>query len=341
MARATIEDVADAAGVSVATVDRVLNGRAAVRPKTVERVEKAIRLLNYQSDRLAARLARAKEYRFCFILPEGSNAYMTLLADAVREEALRMAQEKVVIDLRHTDVFSADVLAQTLDQISGLYDGVAAVALDHPRVRESINALCERGVAVVTLVSDVPGSRRTHYVGIDNAAAGRTAATLMGRYLAGRTGKVGLIAGSLSLRDHVERQFGFEQVMLHEYSGLTLLPVREGRDDWQIVQGVAAQLLHDHPDLIGLYNVGAGTRGIVAALEAAGRQRQVVYIAHELTDESRRALIDGTIDIVINQDAGHEVRSAIRVLMSRADRSPIVQAMERIRIDIYVRDNIP
>ena len=341
MARATIEDVADAAGVSVATVDRVLNGRAAVRPKTVERVEKAIRLLNYQSDRLAARLARAKEYRFCFILPEGSNAYMTLLADAVREEALRMAQEKVVIDLRHTDVFSAEVLGQTLDQISGLYDGVAAVALDHPRVRESINALCERGVAVVTLVSDVPGSRRTHYVGIDNAAAGRTAATLMGRYLAGRTGKVGLIAGSLSLRDHVERQFGFEQVMLHEYSGLTLLPVREGRDDWQIVQGVAAQLLHDHPDLIGLYNVGAGTRGIVAALEAAGRQRKVVYIAHELTDESRRALIDGTIDIVINQDAGHEVRSAIRVLMSRADRSPIVEAMERIRIDIYVRDNIP
>jgi LacI family transcriptional regulator len=341
MARATIEDVADAAGVSVATVDRVLNGRAAVRPKTVERVEKAIRLLNYQSDRLAARLARSKEYRFCFILPEGSNAYMTLLADAVREEALRMAQEKVVIDLRHTDVFSADVLGQTLDQISGLYDGVAAVALDHPRVRESINALCERGVAVVTLVSDVPGSRRTHYVGIDNAAAGRTAATLMGRYLAGRSGKVGLIAGSLSLRDHVERQFGFEQVMLHEYSGLTLLPVREGRDDWQIVQGVAAQLLQDHPDLIGLYNVGAGTRGIVAALEAAGRQRQVVYIAHELTDESRRALIDGTIDIVINQDAGHEVRSAIRVLMSRADRSPIVQAMERIRIDIYVRDNIP
>ncbi|MFO1122013.1 MAG: LacI family DNA-binding transcriptional regulator [Hyphomicrobiales bacterium] len=341
MARATIEDVAEAAGVSVATVDRVLNGRAAVRPKTVERVEKAIRILNYQSDRLAARLARSKEYRFCFILPEGSNAFMTALGDAVREEALRMAQEKVVIDLRHTDVFAAEALSATLETISDLYDGVAVVALDHPRVRESINALCERGVAVATLVSDVPGSQRTHYVGIDNSAAGRTAATLMGNYLRGRKGKVGLIAGSLSLRDHVERQFGFEQVMLHEYPGLTLLPVREGRDDREIVQRVAAQLLADHPDLIGLYNVGAGTRGVVAALEATGRQKQVVYIAHELTDESRRALIDGTIDIVINQDAGHEVRSAIRVLMSRADRSPIVKAMERIRIDVYVRDNIP
>ncbi len=341
MVRATIEDVALEAGVSVATVDRVLNGRAAVRPQTVERVEKAIRQLNYQPDRLAARLARSREYRFCFVLPEGTNAYMSALADEVRAAASRMVQEKVVIDLRLTDVFDAETLASALERLGSNYDGVAVVALDHPRVREAINALADSGIAVVTIVSDVPNSKRHHYVGIDNSSAGRSAATLMGRYLSGRSGKVGLIAGSLSLRDHIERQFGFEQVMLHEYPNLTLLPVRESRDDPKRVQAVAAQLLTDHDDLIGLYNVGAGTPGIVAALEAAGRARKVVYIAHELTDESRHALISGTIDIVINQDAGHEVRSAIRVLMSKADKAPIVNSMERIRIDIYLRDNIP
>jgi len=341
MVRATIEDVAEAAGVSVATVDRVLNGRAAVRPKTAARVEQAVRRLSYQPDRLAARLARGREYRFCFILPEGANAFMIALADAVREEASRMEREKVVIDLRHTDVFQASALAATLDQIGPAYDGAAVVALDHPLVREAINALHDRGVSVVTLVSDVPSSRRIHYVGIDNSAAGRTAATLMGRYLSGRTGKVGLVAGSLSLRDHIERQFGFEQVMAHDYPNITLLPVRESRDDRNKVQGVAEQLLADHPDLIGLYNVGAGSGGIAAALEAAGRQRDVVFITHELTDDTRRALIDGTIDIIINQDAGHEVRSAIRVLLSKADKAPLVEEMERIRIDIYVRDNIP
>lgn len=341
MVRATIEDVAEAAGVSVATVDRVLNGRAAVRPKTAERVEQAVRRLNYQPDRLAARLARAREYRFCFVLPEGTNAFMTVLADAVRAESARMAQEKVAIDLRRTDVFDPQALAATLDTIGTVYDGVAVVALDHPRVREAINALSDRGVQVVTLVSDVPSSKRAHFVGIDNSAAGRTAATLMGRYLSGRKGKVGLIAGSLSLRDHVERQFGFEQVMAGDFPNLELLPVREGRDDRHKVQKVAEQLLADHPDMIGLYNVGAGSSGIAAALEEAGRAREVVFITHELTDDTRRALIDGTIDIIINQDAGHEVRSAIRVLMSKADRAPIVDSMERIRIDIYLRDNIP
>ena len=341
MARVTIEDVALEAGLSVATVDRVLNGRAAVRPQTALRVEKAIRQLNYQPDRLAARLAKGQEYRFCFVLPEGNNGFMIELGEEVRANALRMVSERVQIDLRLTDVFDAATLAATLDNIGDIYDGVAVVALDHPRVREAINGLVERGVSVVTLVSDVPSSKRSHYAGIDNSSAGRTAATLMGRYLGNKNGKVGLIAGSLSLRDHIERRFGFEQVMVHEFPHLTILPVLESRDDWQRVEKATAQMLADHSDLIGIYNVGAGARGIVAALENAGRQKQITYIAHELTDHTRRALVDGTIDVIINQNAGHEVRSAVRVLMAKADRTPLIEAMEQIRIDIFVRDNLP
>jgi LacI family transcriptional regulator len=215
------------------------------------------------------------------------------------------------------------------------------VALDHPSVREAINSLVARGVFVVTLVSDVPGSKRVHYVGIDNSSAGRTAASLMGRFLGGRKGEVGLIAGSLALRDHIERQFGFEQVMAHEYRHLTILPVREGRDDWQRVEEVTVQLVKEHPQLIGIYNAGGGTRGIITALEKLGRDKDIVLIAHELTDFARKALIRGTIDAIINQDPGHEVRSAIRVLLARCDNAPLIESQERIRIDIYLRDNVP
>jgi len=109
------------------------------------------------------------------------------------------------------------VLASALENLSPAYQGVAVIALDHPRVRAAIDELTGRGVAVVTLVSDAPSSRRLHYVGIDNPAAGRTAATLMGRFLAGREGAVAVIAGSLSLRDHTERQFGFYQILSSEY----------------------------------------------------------------------------------------------------------------------------
>ena len=229
----------------------------------------------------------------------------------------------------------------TLDSIDKATDGVAVVALDHPAVREAINALVSRGITVVTLVSDVPGSKRQHYAGIDNSSAGRTAANLMGRFLRGMTGTVGVFAGSLALRDHIERQFGFEQVTAHEYPHLAVLPVRESRDDWARIEEMTRQLLAEQPDLIGIYNVGGGTRGIVSGLEAAGRARDIVFIAHEVTDLSRRALIRGSIDAIINQDAGHEVRSAVRVLMANADKMPLIESQERIRIDIFMRDNLP
>jgi LacI family transcriptional regulator len=341
MGKFTIQDVAKSAGVSVATVDRVLNRRPGVRQVTVDRVESAIRELNYQPDRLAARLARSRQYRFCFVLPTGNNSFMMTLGDEVRAAAARMEAERVAIDSKFTDVFDGPQLAQTLDEIGDNYDGVAVVALDHPSVREAINSLVARGVFVVTLVSDVPGSKRVHYVGIDNSSAGRTAASLMGRFLGGRKGEVGLIAGSLALRDHIERQFGFEQVMAHEYRHLTILPVREGRDDWQRVEEVTVQLVKEHPQLIGIYNAGGGTRGIITALEKLGRDKDIVLIAHELTDFARKALIRGTIDAIINQDPGHEVRSAIRVLLARCDNAPLIESQERIRIDIYLRDNVP
>lgn len=340
MARATIEDVAVKAGVSIATVDRVLNGRAQVRPQNAKRVEAAIRALNYHPDRLAARLARGRDYRFCFVLPKGDNSFMQSLEREITNHAQHLQSERVAVDTLYTDVFDPQSLSDTLKDLKG-YEGIAVVALDHPKVREAIAHLSAQGIAVVTLVSDVPGSARAHFVGIDNSAAGRTAATLMGRYACGRKGSIGIIAGSLSLRDHAERHFGFTQVMQQEHQTLTLLPVCEGRDNAVRNHKLLADVLDANPELIGIYNLGAGAEGVISALEQKNRARDVICITHELNGSTRKGLIDGTIDVVIAQDAGHEIRSAMRVLMARCDRTPILAAMERIRIDIFVRDNLP
>ncbi|SDB31789.1 LacI family DNA-binding transcriptional regulator [Bauldia litoralis] len=341
MARTTLQDVAKTAGVSLATVDRVLNRRAGVHADTAERVQQAIERLKYRPDRLAARLARGRDHRFEFILPSGSNAFMRALEERVRVTADHVVDERVRIGITHVDVFDGEVLAAALDNLRGEADGVAVVALDHPSVCEAIDDLTQSGVTVVTLVSDAPRSKRAHYVGIDNTAAGRTAASLLGRFLGGRGGKVGLIAGSMALRDHIERQIGFEQVIARDFPGLRLLPIREGRDDDERVEALAAALLGEHDDLVGIYNVGAGNGGVVAALEASGRSRDVVFVAHELTPFSRRHLIRGTIDAIINQDAGHEGRSATRLLIAEREGIPIDAGQERIRIDIFVRDNVP
>jgi LacI family transcriptional regulator len=339
--RTTLVDVAEAAGVSLATVDRVLNHRPGVSPRTMERVEQSLVRLGYRPDPAAVRLARGIQYQFCFVLPTGTNTFMSLLAAQVERTLIALAEQQAYGDLVRVDVFDPQVLADTLRGLIGRYHGVATVALDHPVVRDAIDAMVEADMVVVTLVSDVPNSRRHRYVGIDNSAAGRTAATLMGRFAGTRRGPVGLIAGSLALRDHAERMFGFQQVIGSEFPRLSTLPALEGRDDTERCRVVAERLLTQQPDLVGIYSIGAGNRGIAEALEAAGRAREVVFIAHELTDFSRRYLIQGTMAAIINQDPGHEARSAARVLLARCINQPIVDDQERIRIDIFLRDNLP
>jgi len=275
-ARATLEDVARVAGVSLATVDRVVNRRKGVRENTIARVEAAVARLGYRTDPVAARLARNQSFRFAFILPTGSNSFMANLTEQVQRTADWLAGQRAFIDVIQVDVFDPDELAGALERLPPAYHGLATIALDHPRVRAAIDDLVARNVAVVTLVSDAPSSRRMHYVGIDNPAAGRTAATLMGRFLSGRKGTVGVIAGSLSLRDHAERQFGFHQILSSEYPDLTALPALEGRDDSERTRRLTAELLKRQPDLLGIYSAGAGNRGIAAALEEAGRTRDIV-----------------------------------------------------------------
>ncbi len=163
----------------------------------------------------------------------------------------------------------------------------------------------------------------------------------MGRFLGKRSGEIGLVAGSQSLRDHAERIFGFSQVMNLEYPGFQVLSPVEGNDQDEMSESLATRLLSEHPELIGLYSAGAGAPGIAKAITEAGREASLVFIAHELTAFSRRALLRGVLDAVIAQHPGHEARSAIRVLSALARKEPIHAEQETIRIDIVLRDNLP
>jgi LacI family transcriptional regulator len=336
----TVHDIARTAGVSLATVDRVLNARPGVREKTVERVQTAVRTLGYVRDISAANLARQRQYRFAFVLPEAATAFLAALRAEVGAASDHAFADRTSLSVHEVPSLDPYAVAQTLGALDEV-DGVAVMAPDTPQVRDAVRRLKERGVAVVTLVSDLTDAGRDHFAGINNLAAGRTAAQLLGRFLGGRTGEVAVLAGSMLARDHVERRLGFDEVMRAGFPGLEILPTLEVRDDAERVARLLPGHLAAHPAVVGLYSIGAGNRGLVRALEDCGRAGEITVIGHELTPHMRMGLLSGAIDAVINQDVGHVVRSALRVLRARADGTAIVAAQERIRIDIFIRENLP
>jgi LacI family transcriptional regulator len=337
----TVHDIARTAGVSLATVDRVLNERPGVRAKTRDRVMAAMNTLGYVRDVGAANLARGRLYQFDFILPDNENTFMLSLRAELQSATERALAERVLIKLVLVPAFDEAALVAALDDCATRKpDGVAFVAVDTDPVREACVRLSEQGIHAVTLVSDLGQSTRTHYVGVDNGAAGRTAARLLGLFANGTDGAFAVVAGSLKVRDHQERFDGFTAAMKADFPGREILPVLEGFDEGPRVEKLVDKLLDERRDIAGIYSLGAGNSGLVKALAKHNSNRPLV-IAHERDSVTSKALTDGIIHAVLAQDAGHEIRSAIRVLKASADRLAIVPGQEHIRIEIFLKDNLP
>lgn len=337
----TVNDIARVAGVSLATVDRVLNERPGVRSVTIKKVHAAIAQLGYIRDTAAANLARRRIYNLLFVLPDTENEFVKALRHEIVEQSEKLSTDRTELSLALAAPFDAQDFASALDQIDPAEtDGVAIFSPETPSVRDAIKRVRDKGVAVVTLVSDVPSSERDHFVGVDNVSAGRTAAQLMGRFVR-RPGKILFITGSRFARDHLERRQGFDLVISEEFPDLEVVASFEGRDDPELIHSMLPEVFENHPNICGIYSSAAGNEGLLRFLKDRKDADDIVVIGHELTPLSESALREGYFDAVINQDSGHLIRSCARLLRATADSAPFNPAQERIRIDIYIKENMP
>lgn len=331
--RSTLTDIARDSGVSTATVDRVLNNRAGVSSRTRTIVMETAARLGYFGQTESA----VERIRLDFVLPEGTNTFIANLKAQLERQCA--SQDGIDYQIHSVEGFNPLSLAQKLAALRPVTQGIGLVALDHPAVREEMRALAEAGIRVVTLASDILHVARTGYIGIDNRAAGRLGGYLLGRLLPTNSGKIALFAGSLSYRGHEEREMGFRHIISEEFRHLEIVQMREIRDDRQRAYEETLALLDRHPDLAGIYNIGGGSSGIGKALNDRGRGKSVVFIGHELTENSKPLLLSGTMDAIIDQNPRVEAREAIGLLASAIRGKAFEEHPPRLQV--IFRENIP
>lgn len=338
MGRATIHDIARLAAVSTATVDRALNGRRGVSAANRQRVLRAARELGYLPVEGRIRMP-ARPARLAFLLPIGTSGFMRELALGLNEVA---AEQPLVASCRVVDLggIGPDALAPALEGLSLGTNGVGLVTIDTPKSRHLIRRLCESGVRVVTIASDVLATPRAAYVGVDNRAAGRTAAQIMALAAAGRAGSVALFVGSRAFHGHQERDWGFHALLGSAAPGLTILPAVETGEDSERARAATAALLRQRDDLFGIYCVGGGQAGIIEAVRDH-RGRRPFVVLHDLTEPSRAWLVDDLVDVVIDQNARLVGRLAILQLLGAIAADAPQPDPQPIEPRIILRENIP
>ncbi|RVD57861.1 LacI family DNA-binding transcriptional regulator [Mesorhizobium sp. M2D.F.Ca.ET.185.01.1.1] len=340
--RPTITDLARVSGVSVATVDRVLNSRLPVRKETARRVYDAATEIGYHAAGLIKQRMRQElpEYRLGFLLLRGNDVFY---GDFARELELAVAQSqrfRGVATIDFAASLAPDEIAAQMRRLAAKSRSIAVVGPDHPNLTAVVETLKARGQPVFSLLSDFAAGIREGYVGLDNRKVGRSAAWMIAK-AARKPGKVALFVGSHRFHGHELREIGFRSFFREHAPDFTVMETLVNLEANDVTHDAMLDILARHPDLAGCYVAGGGMEGAVSALRTANPAEMPVVICNEINAVSRAALADNILTMVISTPLAALCRELVG-LMAHAIESGAANAPGQtfLPFDIYLPENI-
>ncbi len=328
--RPTIKDIAQEAGVSVATVNRVLAGNVVVREETGRKVSQAAHRIGYHGTNLIAQRLQPDlpRIRFGFMLQKETQALNRHLADQLERAVDGLEEIRGEAVVTFAPSLSPSDMSDVLNDLSERVDVVAATAVNHHQVNDAVRGLIEKGVPTFSLMSDFAQGERISYIGLNNLKVGRGAAWLLSSTTQ-KPGKLAIFVGGHRWHGHDLREAGFRSFFREHLPRFEVLDTLVNLETTQLTHEATLDLLSRHPDIVGIYVAGGGMEGAITALREERKPREVALIVNELTHESRAGLADGYVTAAIGTPLDQLCRELVSLMSSAVQTSDFGVAGQR------------
>ncbi|MDE5680285.1 MAG: LacI family DNA-binding transcriptional regulator, partial [Lachnospiraceae bacterium] len=338
---ATIKEIAELAGVSRGTVDRVLNNRGSVNDATAEKILEIAKALDYRPNRAGIVLAaQKKRLKLGVILFSADNPFFDDVLKGVRAKAEELAAYNCSVVIKQVHFNIEEQLAAIDELAAEEINGIAIAPCNHPSIKERINALFEAGIPVVTLNTDIEGSKRIAYVGSHYTHSGETAAGLMHLMTSGDV-RLGIVSGSSDILCHTERIAGFEKAVREHYPNIQIVGTVENHDDEIESYEQTTSLLSAHPDINALFFAAGGVYGGCRAVLSMGLKDKIRIIAFDKVPSTKALVEEGVIAATICQQPRIQGTKPLDILFACLTAGEMPEKEHHyVAIDIRIRENI-
>ena len=335
--RFPIKEIAAQAGISTATVDRVINKRPHVSPQTQARVQRALQELENQEMLLAA---TGRRLFFDFILEAPrrfSNEVNIALKKATPEIGNAVCRSRFI-----TSEFMSDQdLIALLRKIKARGShGICLKVRDTPSIKKAITDLCDSGIPIITLVTDILDIERIAYVGLDNMGAGKTAAYLIEKTLGNQAATILTTQSDKSFVGETDREKSFEAQLKKNRPKIKIIKIKGGGGLEQPTENLVYKTMQNLRTLDGVYSMGGGNKSIINALENL-RLKPKIFIAHDLDQDNRELLKQKKLDYVLNHDLTNDLRHVFTTFLSHLGLSTPKPNFMLSNANIVTPFNIP
>lgn len=339
----TLQQIAEAAGVSRGTVDRALNNRGRINAEVADRIRRIADEMGYQPNRAGRALAMSKRSITIGVIIQAVNTpFMEKVLEGAEDAKAEVERLGADVIIRKLDDFDAAKAVEAMHELKAKgCNGIAVVPVDDERLKETIDELADENIPIITFNSDMEESKRLCFVGQDTYRSGRVAAGLMAEILP-EGGKVLVISGYPTTYGHKNRTKGFLKEFAALRNDIQVLNVQYAFDDNRKAEVITRDVLEEHEDLTGIYLAASGVQGVCKALEELGMEKKVKVISNDLTAQNVKCLEEGKIRFLIGQNGYRQGYEPIMILFEKIfDGKEPEKEFAYTEIVIKTRYNLP
>lgn len=308
-----IKDIARALGISIGTVDRALHGRPGINAVTRKKVLGMAQMLGYRPN-LAARMLSSRQGRRVTVnLPREIASFFDAIRAGIAEAARDAEASGFQVGFRTYPRLGEGEVEAFEQALEEDLHGIIFAPGNPEAFRRLIRKAARKGIPVVCVATDAPGTERLTAVSVDPQMNGSMAAELMARFLGG-TGRVALFTGSLTTADHEQKLEGFRRTLAEFAPRIDMAAVFETHDDEPEAYRKSREALARMPQTRGVYISTANSLPVLRAIEESGLGGKVTVITTDLFPGLVPLIESGTVAATIHQRPFTQGRVAFQIL---------------------------